>query len=302
MTQIDFDLSFEPRHGEAVELAPGLSRITVNNPSHFTFHGTNSYLIGTDRLAVVDPGPIDDDHYEALIRAIAGRPVGHILITHTHRDHSPLAQRLKAESGALIVAQGPHRFARDLALGETNPLDAAADTGLVPDIALGDGESVEAGGMDIVAVHTPGHTGNHAAFALGDTGILLSGDHVMGWSTSIVAPPDGSMIDYMASLDKLASRDDRIYFPGHGGPVANPQAFVRALRAHRKMREMAILQRIRKGDRTIPEIVATIYRDVDPRLHGAAGLSVFAHIEDLVGRGLVVTDGAPMLDGVFTPA
>lgn len=302
MSDLEFDLSFEPRHGEEVVLAPGLSRITVDNPSAFTFHGTNSYLIGTNTVAVVDPGPISEPHYEALTRAIAGRAVSHILITHTHRDHSPLAQRLKADTGALIVAQGPHRFARELALGEINPLDAAADHDLVPDIALGDGERLAGDGFAVTAIHTPGHTGNHVAFALEGTGILLSGDHVMAWATSIVAPPDGSMADYMASLDKLAERDDRIYFPGHGGPVGNPQSFVRALKAHRKMREMAILHRLRKGDRTIPEIVKVIYRETDPRLHGAAGLSVLAHLEDLVGRGAARSDRAPSLDATYEPA
>jgi glyoxylase-like metal-dependent hydrolase (beta-lactamase superfamily II) len=302
LSDLEFDLSFEPRHGEEVVLAPGLSRITVDNPSAFTFHGTNSYLIGTNTVAVVDPGPISEPHYEALTRAIAGRAVSHILITHTHRDHSPLAQRLKADTGALIVAQGPHRFARELALGEINPLDAAADHDLVPDIALGDDERLAGDGFAVTAIHTPGHTGNHVAFGLEGTGILLSGDHVMAWATSIVAPPDGSMADYMASLDKLAERDDRIYFPGHGGPVANPQSFVRALKAHRKMREMAILHRLRKGDRTIPEIVKVIYRETDPRLHGAAGLSVLAHLEDLVGRGAARSDRPPSLDATYEPA
>jgi glyoxylase-like metal-dependent hydrolase (beta-lactamase superfamily II) len=302
LTNLDFDLSFEPRHGEAVDLAPGLQRITVNNPSHFTFHGTNSYLLGTDTLAVVDPGPIDDAHYEALRQAIGGRPVSHILVTHTHRDHSPLSRRLKAETGAAIVAEGPHRFARPLAIGEINPLDDAADIEFVPDITLGHEERLDGDGWSVTGLHTPGHTGNHIVFALADTGIVLSGDHVMAWSTSIVAPPDGSMSDYMASLDILAAREDRIYFPGHGGPVGNPQSFVRALKAHRKMREMAILQRLKKGDRTIPEIVAVIYRETDPRLHGAAGLSVLAHLEDLVARGLVETDGQPAIHGVYRPA
>jgi len=294
-----FDNSFAPDHGNAVDVAPGVQRITVNNPGPFTFHGTNSYLVGRDMLAVIDPGPEDEAHYQALLRAIAGRPVSHIFVSHTHRDHSPLAARLKKALGATVVAEGVHRPARPLHLGEINALDASADMDFRPDIAMADDTVVEGDGWALRAIHTPGHTANHTAFALEGTGVLFSADHVMAWATTIVAPPDGAMADYMASLEKLLARDDRIYLPGHGGPVKNPKTFVRGLRAHRRMRERAVLERIRKGDRTIPDMVKAIYRDTDPRLHGAAGLSVLAHLEDLVARGLVKTDGMPALDGVF---
>jgi glyoxylase-like metal-dependent hydrolase (beta-lactamase superfamily II) len=294
-----FDNSFQPAHGHAIDVAPGVQRLTVNNPGPFTFYGTNSYIVGRDTLAVIDPGPEDEMHLAALLDVIAGRPVSHIFVSHTHRDHSPLAARLKEATGALVVAEGPHRPARPLHLGEINPLDASADTDFVPDIAIADGEIIEGDGWAIQALHTPGHTANHMAFALDGTGVLFSADHVMAWATTIVAPPDGAMADYMASLDRLLERDDRMYFPGHGGPVENPQAFLRGLRAHRRMRERAILERIRQGDRTIPNMVKAIYRDTDPRLHGAAGLSVLAHLEDLVVRGLVATEGAPGLDGVY---
>ncbi|TCD11292.1 MBL fold metallo-hydrolase [Oricola cellulosilytica] len=302
MDDLNFDRAFEPAHGEAVPAGEAILRVTVNNPGPFTFHGTNSYIVGRDTLAVIDPGPDDDAHLAALLTTIGGRPVSHILVSHTHADHSPLAAKLKQATGAIVAAEGPHRAARPLHIGEVNPLDASSDTAFAPDIRLADGDRIDTGEWAIEAIATPGHTANHLAFALEGTGTLFSADHVMAWATSIVAPPDGAMADYMASLDRLAARDDARYLPGHGGPVAKPDKFVRALKAHRKMRERAVLERIRKGDRTIANMVAEIYRDTDPRLHGAAALSVLAHLEDLVSRGLVVTDGPAAIDGVFAPA
>ncbi|RWJ99478.1 MBL fold metallo-hydrolase [Mesorhizobium sp.] len=299
---LEFDTRFDPAYGKAVTVAPDVLRITARNPSPFTFHGTNSYLVGVDTLAVIDPGPDDDTHLETLLAAIDGRPVSHIFVSHTHRDHSPLAARLKSLTGATVLAEGPHRPARRLRSGEINPLDASADLGFVPDVALADGSLAQGDGWAIRAVLTPGHTANHAAFTLEGTGILFSADHVMAWATSIVAPPDGAMADYMKSLDRLIERGDRLLLPGHGGPVTAPRSFMRGLKTHRKMRERAILERIRGGDRTIKDMVAAIYRDTHPRLHGAAGLSVLAHLEDLVARGLVATEGEPAIDGIFTPA
>ena len=299
---LEFDMRFDPRHGEAVEVAAGVSRLTAPNSSPFTFHGTNSYIVGTRSLAVIDPGPPDDSHLAALLKAIDGRPVSHIFVTHTHRDHSPLARPLAEATGAPKLAEGPHRPAREIYVGEQYRLDAAGDADFRPDHALSDQEIVEGDGWALRTVLTPGHAANHAAFALEGTGKLFSGDHVMAWSTTIVAPPDGSMPDYMNSLDRLLERDDSLYFPGHGGPVRNPPAFVRGLRTHRKMRERAIIERIEQGDRRIPDIVAAIYRDTDPRLFGAAGMSVLAHLEDLVARGAVFTDGPAALEGEFRPA
>ncbi|MHA7970120.1 MBL fold metallo-hydrolase [Rhizobium sp. CAU 1783] len=295
----EFDLAFQPAHGEAVPLAEHVQRITVNNPGPFTFHGTNSYIVGDRSVCVIDPGPEDDAHFAALMAALAGREVTHIAVSHTHKDHSPLARRLKAATGATIVAEGPHRSARPLHAGEANPFAESSDVDFVPDIALGDGDVVEGDGWRLTAILTPGHTANHVAFGLDDRGIVFSADHVMAWATSIVAPPDGAMGDYMASLERLLERDDRIYFPGHGGPVKDPAAFLRGLRTHRRMRERAVLERIRSGDRLIPDMVKVIYATTDPKLHGAAALSVLAHIEDLVEKGEVATDGPPSLSGIY---
>lgn len=302
LASMEFDTHFEPAYGQAVTVAPDVQRLTVNNPSAFTFHGTNSYILGRDTLAVIDPGPEDEAHLKALLDAIGGRPVSHIFVSHTHRDHSPLARRLAETTGAVTAAQGPHRAARPLRIGETNPLDASADTDFEPELTLADDTVVAGDGWSIRALHTPGHTANHAVFALEGTGIVFSADHVMAWATSIVAPPDGAMSDYMASLDRMLERDDRMFLPGHGGPVGKPRQFMRGLKTHRRMRERAIVERLKAGDRTIPEMVRAIYRDTDPRLHGAAGLSVLAHLEDLVSRGVASAEGEPSIDAVFRPA
>ncbi|NKM27888.1 MBL fold metallo-hydrolase [Rhizobium laguerreae] len=297
-----FDLAFEPAYGRAVPVASGVERITAENPGPFTFFGTNSYIVGSSSVAVIDPGPEDEAHFQALMAALAGRAVTHIVVSHTHRDHSPLSRRLQAATGAVTVGQGPHRPARPLRDGEINPFSESSDLSFVPDITLGDGETLSGDGWALSAVLTPGHTANHAAFALEGRDILFSGDHVMAWSTSIVAPPDGSMADYMASLDRLMEREDRLLLPGHGGPVTEPATFLPALKAHRLKREQAVLARIRAGDRQIAEMVKVIYRDTDPKLHGAAALSVLAHIEDLLERGEIAADGPPSLAALYRPA
>ncbi|MGO7170100.1 MBL fold metallo-hydrolase [Rhizobium leguminosarum] len=297
-----FDLAFEPAYGQAVPVVSGVERVTVNNPGPFTFFGTNSYIVGASSVAVIDPGPEDEAHFQALMAALGGRAVTHIVVSHTHRDHSPLARRLQAATGAVTVGQGPHRPARPLRDGEINPFSESSDLSFVPDIALSDGETLSGDGWALSAVLTPGHTANHAAFALEGRDILFSGDHVMAWSTSIVAPPDGSMADYMASLKRLIERDDRLLLPGHGGPVTEPASFLKALKAHRLRREQAVLARVQAGDRQIAAMVKVIYRDTDPKLHGAAALSVLAHIEDLVERGMIAADGAPTLAALYRPA
>jgi glyoxylase-like metal-dependent hydrolase (beta-lactamase superfamily II) len=281
------------------EPVPGVRRVMANNPGPFTFKGTLSYIVGRGKVAIVDPGPDDAAHIGALLDAVRGETVTHIFVTHTHRDHSPAVPAIKAATGATVYAEGPHRAARPLHIGEHNPLDSSGDRDFRPDVQLKDGEVVEGDGWAIEAVTTPGHTANHMAFALKDRGILFAGDHVMGWATSIVAPPDGAMSDYMASLDKLARRGENLYFSGHGPAIPDAKRFVNYYILHRKAREASILHRLGKGAADIPSIVRAIYIGIDPRLTGAAGLSVLAHMEDLVARGLVETHGAPGIDGVY---
>jgi len=296
------DRDFDPRHGEAVELLPGVRRLTANNPGPFTFHGTNTYLLGTGSLICLDPGPVQEPHIEAILRATGGARIEAILVSHTHVDHSPGARLLKARTGAPIVGCGPHKPARPLVEGETNPLDASGDKDHAPDRLLQDGEFYTAAGFQLQTVATPGHTANHLCFALCGEDMLFSADHVMAWSTSVVAPPDGSMRDYMASLDRLLDRPEELYLPGHGGVVRDALAYVRDLKQHRLAREAAILNELAKGVRTIPEIVAVLYAAVDPALHPAAGMSVFAHLEDLTERGVVTAEPALALTSRFALA
>jgi glyoxylase-like metal-dependent hydrolase (beta-lactamase superfamily II) len=296
---IPFDKGFELAPGKVEEAMPQVRRLLANNPGPFTFRGTVSYIVGRGRVAIVDPGPIDEAHIAALLDAVRGETVTHILVTHTHRDHSPAVPRIKAATGALVLAQGPHRPARPLHVGEAPPLEASNDTDFRPDRALADGEMVRGDGWTIEAVATPGHTANHMAFAFKEGNVVFVGDHVMAWSTPIVAPPDGAMSDYMASLHKLAARPEPIYFPGHGGAVREAPRFVRAYILHRQAREAAIVRQVSKGETDIAAIVRAIYVGLDPRLLRAAGLSVLAHLEDLVARGIVATDAAPSIDGRY---
>ena len=278
--------------GTVVQLSPLVRRIVAGNGGPMTFTGTCSYIVGHGKVAIIDPGPDEPAHVAGLLAAVAGESVEQIVITHTHRDHSPASRAIKAATGAAIVGCSPHRPARELALGEINPLDAAADRDYAPDLVMGDGDAVSGQGWSLRAVETPGHTANHLAFALDEEETLFSGDHVMAWSTSIVAPPDGSMVAYMASIEKLRGADHRLYWPGHGGPVREPQRFLRGLLQHRRQREAAILNRLRAGDETISAMVPVIYQDLAPALHGAASLSVLAQLEDLVARGIVLCDDA----------
>nr|WP_315383713.1 MBL fold metallo-hydrolase [uncultured Sphingomonas sp.] len=269
--------------GLAMPLEPLVTRVLANNPSPFTNTGTQTYLVGTTDVAVIDPGPDDAEHLAALLAAIGGRPVRAILCTHTHRDHSPAAPALKAATGAPIIGCAP------LVLDDAGPrADASSDTGYAPDTVLADGEQVAGQGWTLTAVATPGHTSNHLCFALEESGALFTGDHVMGWSTTVVAPPDGNMAAYMASLETLIAREqDRIYYPAHGDPIERPQRFVRGLAGHRKQREGQILRLLAEGVDTVPAMVARMYVGLDPQLHGAAGRSVLAHLLDLQARGRV---------------
>jgi glyoxylase-like metal-dependent hydrolase (beta-lactamase superfamily II) len=296
---IPFDKNLALAPDTVDEPMPGVRRIMADNPGPFTFKGTLSYIVGKGKVAIVDPGPADERHIGALLDAVRNEMVTHIFVTHTHRDHSPAVPVIKAVTGATVYAEGPHRAARPLHIGEHNPLDASADHDFRPDVALKDGELVAGAGWTIEAVATPGHTANHMAYAFKENNALFAGDHVMAWATSIVAPPDGAMSDYMASLAKLAKRSEAIYFPGHGPAIADASRFVNYYILHRKAREASILHRLAKGETDIPTIVRAIYIGIDPRLTGAAGLSVLAHLEDLVTRGLVEADGQPAIDGVY---
>jgi glyoxylase-like metal-dependent hydrolase (beta-lactamase superfamily II) len=266
------------------QLEPGIARVLAHNPSAFTYYGTQTYLVGEREVAVIDPGPDLPEHLDVLERAIAGRPVVAIMCTHTHRDHSPAARPVAEVTGAPVVGCAP------LALETVGPrADASFDGDYSPDRILGDGDSIAVDAKPITAVATPGHTSNHLCFAY--EGALFSGDHVMGWSTTVVVPPDGEMAAYMASLDKLRQRDDRVYYPAHGAPVTNPKQYVRGLIGHRLQREKQILKLVGEQPRPIPDIVASAYPGLDPRLVTAAGGSVYAHLLDLERRGLVQQDG-----------
>ena len=259
---------------------PGIARVLARNPSAFTYTGTQSYLVGDAEVAVIDPGPAEAEHVAALVAAVGGRPVVAIVCTHTHRDHSPAARPLAQATWAPIIGCAP------LALEEVGPrADASFDGDYVPDRVLGDGEWIVVDGHELTAVATPGHTSNHLCYAY--RGALLTGDHVMGWSTTVVVPPDGDMADYMASLDKIRGREDRIYYPAHGPAVTKPQQLVRGMIGHRMQRERQILRLIGEGASTISAIVAGAYPGLDQRLVPAAGGTVLAHLVDLERRGIV---------------
>ncbi len=297
--KIPFRREMDFEYGEVQDLSPLVRRIIANNPSAFTFTGTGTYIVGRDHVAVIDPGPMDEHHLAALMTALDGRTVSHILVTHTHNDHSPLASRLSQITGAKTYAFGPHGSGRARA-DESDPalqLDAGGDRDFVPDVQIGHGDVIEGLGWTMESVFTPGHTSNHMSFALREEQALFVGDHVMAWSTSVIAPPDGNMADYMASLDLLLERDETVYWPTHGPHVDNPLPFVEKFIRHRSRREDAILNRLREGDRTIADMVPKIYVGVDPRLFPAAGLSTFAQLEHLIEREVVVTDGVP---GIFS--
>ncbi|ESR24013.1 MBL fold metallo-hydrolase [Lutibaculum baratangense] len=283
---VSFTRDFEPRYGEAVEIVPGVRRITARNPGPFTFRGTNTYLVGTHEVVMIDPGPLLDEHLAAIDRALGGARVEAVAVTHRHLDHTAAVSTVAAAHDAPVAAF-PVEAARPADAEPVNSVDAARDRGLAVDLPLRDGTVLSAGEASLAALHTPGHASDHLCLALQDTGILFSADHVMGWSTTVVAPPDGRMRDYMTSLERLIGRDETLYLPGHGNVIEEPLRLVRGLHAHRRQREAGILGRLAAGDRTISDIVAKLYQGIDPGLHNAAALSVQAHLEDLVERGLV---------------
>jgi glyoxylase-like metal-dependent hydrolase (beta-lactamase superfamily II) len=296
---IPFNRNFPLAPGVVEEVLPGVRRVLCNNASPFTFTGTVSYIVGRGKVAIIDPGPDDEAHAKALLDAVRGETVTHILVTHTHRDHSPNTARLKAATGATVYAEGPHRASRPAYASETRSTESGADREFRPDVIVKEGDLIKGDGWTLEAVATPGHTANHMAYAWPERNIMFIGDHVMGWSTSIVAPPDGSMADYMASLEKLTHRNEQLYFSGHGPEIPDAVNFVNFMIRHRKAREASILHRLAKGDADIPSIVRASYIGIDPRLVNAAGYSVLAHLEDLVARNIVATDGDPAITGTY---
>jgi glyoxylase-like metal-dependent hydrolase (beta-lactamase superfamily II) len=299
-------------YGRVERVAPMLRRVVAANPSKFTYRGTGTYIIGEGEVAVVDPGPDIGTHRDALHAALAGETVTAILVTHCHADHSPLAAWLRAETGAPTYAFGPHpppdpadAAELDEEISEGVKLEESIDLAFEPDQRVADGERAAAGpGWTITGVHTPGHTSNHMCWAFAEEGVLFPGDHVMGWSTTVVSPPDGDMTAYIDSLRKVAGRADRTYWPTHGPSIARPQAYVDALVDHRMVRERQVLDAVRSGLGEIPAIVALLYADVDEKLHKPAGRSVLAHLGKLVDEGaVVVVDGGPArLKSTYAPS
>ena len=313
-----FDLEFDPRHGELVDVSPLLRRMVCDNPSKFTFHGTGTYVIGRGEVAVVDPGPRDDDHVARLLAALEGERVREILITHTHGDHSPAARALADATGAPILGFGPHPASATSEGDEDTSDDSDWDTGeeekepsaedaarakedhekhlpdvdFTPDQRLAHGDRVDGPGWTVEALHTPGHISNHLCFAVAEEKAVLTGDHVMGWSTTIIPPPDGDLRAYMASLRILLGRDDEVLYPTHGGAITDPGTFVKALHDHRLLRTQQIVQQLESGPHSVREIVEVLYAAVARELWRPAARSVIAHLIALrdEGRARVVIE------------
>ena len=290
------DMDFE--YGEVAHLSPLIRRVVARNPSAFTFYGTGTYLVGRGNVAVIDPGPRNTDHVNAVLQALRGETISHILVTHTHNDHSPACSLLREHCDAKTYAFGPHgsgKFEDDGVV-----VEEGGDMAFDPDVKVRDGDIVEGDGWSVECVYTPGHTSNHVCFALEQERTLFSGDHVMGWSTSVISPPDGDMARYMESLRKLLDRNDDSYWPTHGPQIVDPKRHVRAFIAHREQRALEILEKIDKGVSKIADMVPLIYTDVDVGLYPAASRSVFAALLHLVEQGTVLCQGEPRLDSDYT--
>ena len=292
----------EPAYGRAEAVSPLIRRVVAANPGPFTYTGTGTYIVGRAgsgaAVAVIEPGPPDDAHLAALLAAVGGQTVSHVLVTHTHRDHSPLARPFAAAVGAPVLAARPPAQVVHV----SGALDEDDDEAFWPDVVLAGGEVLEGDGWTLEAMATPGHASNHMAFVLREENALFSGDHVMGWSTTVVAPPDGDMAAYMASLDAVIARGFSCLWPTHGAPITEPEPFLQAYRAHRLEREAQVLAELAKGPRRIADIVPTLYAAVDSRLWPAASLSVWAHLIALERAGRVEARPEPGLDAVWALA
>lgn len=297
---IEFKTSMSFRYGEPSPLGPGVVRLVCENPSPFTFRGTNTYVVGSTELAVIDPGPVDDKHLADLLRIAAGRPITHIFITHTHRDHVDNAAALKSATGAMTAGFRRGDASRGTIAASPSGTEFV-DVDFVPDISLDNNDTIAGADWKLTALHTPGHAPDHMCFALEDHDMLFSGDHVMAWNTTVVAPPEGRMADYLQSLKLLLDRRERTYLPGHGGRIEDAQRMVKAYLLHRRWREQAIVAAIRDGRGSVREVAAIIYDQLDPKLHTAAMLSVMAHVEHLIERDVLTGEGPLSFDQRISP-
>jgi len=296
---LKFNTAMPFAYGVSDAMAPGVERLVANNASALTFKGTNTYLVGMRSLAVIDPGPADAAHLDAILKAAGGRPITHVLTTHAHRDHVDGLAALKAATGATTYG-----FPRPPSRLSSEADDSASEyvnSSYAPDVSVAHGDRIEGEGWELSALHTPGHTADHLCFALDDGGIVFSGDHVMAWNTSVVAPPEGRMADYLRSLQILLERRDAMLLPGHGGPVNEPRRTVKAYLLHRRWRDQAILEAVRTGANTVRKLMLVIYRDLDEQVAGAARLSLRAHLEHLAERGLITCEDAANVDCVAVP-
>ncbi len=299
LPRLPLDRTYDPRYGEAVAISPLIRRVLAPNPGPFTFHGTGTYIVGHGRVAVIDPGPLLDAHVDALCRALDGETVTHILVTHTHNDHSPAALPLQRATGAPTLAFGPHGAGKRSA---GIAVEEGGDMAFAPDVLLADGEVIAGDGWTLDCVYTPGHTSNHLCFGLREERCLFSGDHVMGWSTTVIVPPDGDMAQYLASLSRLQQRDDVRYYPTHGGPIEAPATFLARLVEHRHARERQIDACLARGIVHIRDMVRVIYSEVEAHLHPAAAMSVLAHLAHMAARGRVRVEGGATLEAEYHPA
>lgn len=298
-SDIPFIRKMDFAYGAVDQVSPLIRRVIAPNPGPFTFHGTGTYIVGRGAVAVIDPGPLIDEHVDALLAAVAGETVTHILVTHTHVDHSPAAIPFKQATGAATYGFGSHRSGRYWA-DKGDAGSRGGDRAFAPDHLLRDGDEIAGPGWTFEAVHTPGHCANHLCFALKEESVLFSGDQVMGWSTTVISPPDGDMRDYMASLRRLLGRGDAVYWPTHGPAITEPKRHVEALIAHREQREIAIATALADGLGRIPAIVARLYADIPEKLHPAAARTVLSHLVHMIETGRASCDGAPGPETTYT--
>ena len=294
---LSLNTNFECVYGQVEQVSPLIRRIVAPNPGPFTFKGTGTYILGVGEVAIIDPGPSIEKHIDSILEGLKGEKITHQLITHTHVDHSPASAQISNLTGAPTYAFGPHGLGL---LNDTEKVEEGADFEFIPDNLVFDGEILEGTGWTVECVHTPGHTSNHICYFLMQENALFSGDHVMGWSTTVISHPDGDMGAYIDSLEKLCERkQDNIYYPTHGAPIPEPLPFVRGLIKHRKVRERQIIELLENSPRVISEIIPIIYKDLDPRLVPAAKRSVFSHIVDLYQRGVVSSEGELNIESTF---